>query len=85
MTIVSQFRTRGAVLLAVAVLLISVGVSMGAPAPFTYATNWEEEITAGLTPGIPTIAMPEMPGTGVWNTVASDGAVTGGIVCAQST
>ena len=85
MIVASQLRTRGAVLLAVAVLLISVGVSMGAPAPFTYATNWEEEITAGLTPGIPTIAMPEMPGIGVWNVAASDGTVTGGIVCAQST
>jgi hypothetical protein len=40
-----------------------------------------EELTAGLTPGIPTIDMPEGDGIGVWNEVQPDGTVVGGSVC----
>lgn len=74
-------------LLAVVVALVAaVSTIIGAVALSgqSHASGWEEEITAGLTPGVPTIAMPEMPGSGVWNVVAADGTVTAGIACQQS-
>lgn len=39
-----------------------------------------EELTAGLTPGVPTIDMPMGEGIGVWNEVQPDGTVTAGVV-----
>lgn len=74
-------------LLAVVVALVAaVSTIIGAVALSgqSHASGWEEEITAGLTPGVPAIVMPEMPGSGVWNVVAADGTVTAGIACQQS-
>lgn len=50
-----------------------------APAVSTQAVT-AEELTTGLTPGVPTIDMPMGDGIGVWNEVQPDGTVTAGIV-----
>lgn len=48
-----------------------------------------DDLTAGLTPGVPTIAMPEGDGIGVWNEVDNatgvvlNGAVCSGAVCGR--
>lgn len=39
-----------------------------------------EDLTAGLTQGVPTIDMPMGEGIGVWNEVQADGTVTAGVV-----
>jgi len=72
------------------VLLVAITafLALAVSGTATSATT-AEDLTAGLTPGIPAIAMPEGDGVGVWNEVDNatgvvvNGAVCSGAVCGR--
>ena len=65
-----------------AVILVFTLLMVAIPGSRSQAIT-PDELTAGLTPGIPTIDMPEGSGIGVWNEVTPDGNVVSGSVCHQ--